>query len=413
MQGTPQVWDAVPRKRSTCWVSTAPYLAAVWSMVGHTVGLGDRHGENILVGLATASDARLGVGLTHRSPVCLEQHASRGACLPPGSCSQASAPGRSVHQPSDGPACHACGSPGPNKSAPCCPACSRPQIDCSNGDVVHVDFSCLFDKGLTLAKPEMVPFRCARASRHAACARRARGGSGGARRQLAPHGAVNHVDLSTLVPLGHTRPGALVPGPGLCRRRLTQNVIDGFGVSGVEGLYRRVCEITLGVLRAHRGSILRWAPATARPCIGREINAGAVSLTIRHQRATSQLTFLWRRKRITSLTPPVPTSLAACSHIDTFVHDPLVEWVRSGSNSGNGNGNGGSKSAAANDEGGDNPHAKDALATIEGAWVVMCCPGALAVISHTAATVSWAVCAPSTATKSVDVAPRLPLHTSK
>lgn len=42
-------------------------------------------------------------------------------------------------------------------------------------------------------------------------------------------------------------------------RRLTQNVIDGFGVSGVEGLYRRVCEITLGVLRVHRGSILRWA----------------------------------------------------------------------------------------------------------------------------------------------------------
>lgn len=33
------------------------------------------------------------------------------------------------------------------------------QVDCSSGDVVHVDFSCLFDKGLTLAKPEMVPFR--------------------------------------------------------------------------------------------------------------------------------------------------------------------------------------------------------------------------------------------------------------
>lgn len=40
------------------------------------------------------------------------------------------------------------------------------QIDCSNGDIVHVDFSCLFDKGLTLAKPEMVPFRCARAPQH-------------------------------------------------------------------------------------------------------------------------------------------------------------------------------------------------------------------------------------------------------
>jgi hypothetical protein len=39
--------------------------------------------------------------------------------------------------------------------------------------------------------------------------------------------------------------------------RLTQNVIDGFGVSGVEGVFRRVCEITLSVLRQHRGSILR------------------------------------------------------------------------------------------------------------------------------------------------------------
>lgn len=32
-------------------------------------------------------------------------------------------------------------------------------VDCCSGDVVHVDFSCLFDKGLTLQKPEMVPFR--------------------------------------------------------------------------------------------------------------------------------------------------------------------------------------------------------------------------------------------------------------
>ncbi|EIE22187.1 kinase-like protein [Coccomyxa subellipsoidea C-169] len=79
---------------------------AVWSMVGHIVGLGDRHGENIL-------------------------------------------------------------------------------IDASSGDVVHVDFSCLFDRGLILEVPEMVPFR------------------------------------------------------------LTQNLIDGFGVSGYEGVFRKSCEITL------------------------------------------------------------------------------------------------------------------------------------------------------------------------
>lgn len=56
------------------------HTTAVWSMVGHIVGLGDRHGENIL-------------------------------------------------------------------------------FDSTTGDCVHVDFSCLFDKGLLLEKPELVPFR--------------------------------------------------------------------------------------------------------------------------------------------------------------------------------------------------------------------------------------------------------------
>lgn len=56
------------------------HTTAVWSMVGHIVGLGDRHGENIL-------------------------------------------------------------------------------FDSTTGDCLHVDFSCLFDKGLSLEKPEVVPFR--------------------------------------------------------------------------------------------------------------------------------------------------------------------------------------------------------------------------------------------------------------
>jgi hypothetical protein len=53
---------------------------AVWSMLGHVIGLGDRHGDNIL-------------------------------------------------------------------------------LDTTNGECVHVDFDCLFDKGLTLPTPEVVPFR--------------------------------------------------------------------------------------------------------------------------------------------------------------------------------------------------------------------------------------------------------------
>ena len=109
------------------------HTAAVWSMVGHVVGLGDRHGENIL-------------------------------------------------------------------------------LDQESGDCVHVDFSCLFDKGLELETPEMVPFR------------------------------------------------------------LTQNIVDGLGAAGYEGTFMRVCEITLGVLRSHREALM--------------------------------------------------------SVLETFVHDPLVEWTK-------------------------------------------------------------------------------------
>ncbi|KAL3621412.1 hypothetical protein CASFOL_036324 [Castilleja foliolosa] len=115
------------------------HTTAVWSMVGHIVGLGDRHGENIL-------------------------------------------------------------------------------FDSTTGDCVHVDFSCLFDKGLQLEKPELVPFR------------------------------------------------------------LTQNMIDGLGITGYEGTYRRVCEITLSTLRANKETLM--------------------------------------------------------SVLETFIHDPLVEWTKSHKSSG-------------------------------------------------------------------------------
>lgn len=130
------------------------HTTAVWSMVGHIVGLGDRHGENIL-------------------------------------------------------------------------------FDSTTGDCVHVDFSCLFDKGLQLQKPELVPFR------------------------------------------------------------LTQNMIDGLGITGYEGIFLRVCEITLSVLRTHRETLM--------------------------------------------------------SVLETFIHDPLVEWTKSQKSSGEV----------------QNPHAQRAIANIE------------------------------------------------
>lgn len=91
--------------------------AAVWSAVGHVIGLGDRHTENIL-------------------------------------------------------------------------------LDVTNGEMVHVDFDCLFDKGLTLLRPEIVPFR------------------------------------------------------------LTPNIVDAMGVTGVEGTFRRTMEVTMSVLRENKDTLL-------------------------------------------------------------------------------------------------------------------------------------------------------------
>jgi serine/threonine-protein kinase ATR len=110
----------------------------------------------------------------------------------------------------------------------------------SNGDAIQIDFGCLFDKGLTLPQPEVVPFR------------------------------------------------------------LTQNIIDAFGVSGVEGVYRNSFENTLAILRKHRGNIL--------------------------------------------------------SIMDTFVHDPLVDWAKSEER----------RSTSSGDKEADNPQARDWLDTISG-----------------------------------------------
>ena len=90
---------------------------SVWSMVGSVVGLGDRHGENIL-------------------------------------------------------------------------------FDDTTGDCVHVDFSCLFDKGQQLEIPECVPFR------------------------------------------------------------LTPNMRDALGLTGVEGVYRKSCETTMKTLRDNKDTLM-------------------------------------------------------------------------------------------------------------------------------------------------------------
>ncbi|KAK3703151.1 serine/threonine-protein kinase M1 [Vermiconidia calcicola] len=66
----------------------------------------------------------------------------------------------------------------------------------STGGVFHVDFNCLFDKGLTFEKPELVPFR------------------------------------------------------------LTHNMVDAMGPYGYEGPYRKSCELTMRLLRQSKDTLM-------------------------------------------------------------------------------------------------------------------------------------------------------------
>ncbi|KAJ2403494.1 serine/threonine-protein kinase M1, partial [Coemansia sp. RSA 2530] len=74
--------------------------------------------------------------------------------------------------------------------------CENILLDEKTGNVLHVDFNCLFEKGMTLEKPEKVPFR------------------------------------------------------------LTHNMVDAMGVTGYEGAFRKTCEMTLSLLRIHRDALM-------------------------------------------------------------------------------------------------------------------------------------------------------------
>lgn len=112
--------------------------AAVWSMVGHVVGeacggvSGWSEGGLLLWGGV--------VGTAENPPCAIRTRWWRRGGAPPRACR--------LHR-------------GPRRPSPGLGDRHGENIliDQASGDVVHVDFSCLFDKGLTLEKPEMVPFR--------------------------------------------------------------------------------------------------------------------------------------------------------------------------------------------------------------------------------------------------------------
>ena len=103
--------------------------------------------------------------------------------------------------------------------------------DKNSGQCVHVDFDCLFDKGLSLSVPEVVPFRFVFSLLDILCLR------------------------VVLVPAGE-RKGNVFHCHGfgsICR--LTPNMVNAFGVTGCDGAFRKVCEIMVRVMRSNRGSL--------------------------------------------------------------------------------------------------------------------------------------------------------------
>lgn len=159
--------------------------AAVWSMVGYVVGLGDRHGENILVDLVS-------------------------------------------------------------------------------GNVMHVDFDCLFEKGLSLSWKELVPFR------------------------------------------------------------LTPNMIDALGVAGVDGLFSQACEASLQVIRENEPALFNVLESfTADPLVEwRSVrrkegnNVDSTASVLDAMRVLENV-----RSKMRGLTPTSPVPLSVHGHVVQLIAD--------------------------------------------------------------------------------------------
>lgn len=99
-------------------------------------------------------------------------------------------------------------------------------MDEARGELVHIDFGIAFDQVRVLAL--RASSRCSPVLCHT---------------------------LSHLFSRTHVQ-GKRLPIPELVPFRLTQNLVDGFGMSGVDGVFRRCCEETLRVLRERSNVIM-------------------------------------------------------------------------------------------------------------------------------------------------------------
>lgn len=68
---------------------------------------------------------------------------------------------------------------------------------------------------------------------------------------------------------GYAVQGLTLDAPEVVPFRLTQNLVDGFGASGVEGVYRKSCEVTLQVSSKDPSACLNLqGQSPTRSCCG-------------------------------------------------------------------------------------------------------------------------------------------------
>lgn len=101
-------------------------------------------------------------------------------------------------------------------------------IDQATAEVVHIDLGVAFEQGLMLKTPERVGFL----------------------NLVILFSATSFLFKALLFTLTDLNCYFQVPF------RLTRDIIDGMGVTGVEGVFRRCCEETLSVMRTNKEALL-------------------------------------------------------------------------------------------------------------------------------------------------------------
>jgi len=153
--------------------------------------------------------------------------------------------------------------------------CENIMMASSNGDCIHVDFNCLFNKGESLGVPEIVPFR------------------------------------------------------------LSNNLVEAMGPLGYEGIYRKMCEVTLKILRDYKEPLItilktfiydplvEWKTSNSKSNeVGETVSAkGQLHL----QNITSRLKGMHARQWISANTKIKALPLSVEGHVNTLIKEATDE----------------------------------------------------------------------------------------